>query len=62
MVDAASHTIQLLQDKLKSAGLLKIIILILIVAVVVIVIFWIIGIFHLAENNCKKLTKVYKHV
>ena len=61
MVDAASHTIQLLQDKLKSAGLLKIIILILIVAVVVIVIFWIIGIFHLAENNCKKLTQVYKN-
>jgi hypothetical protein len=58
---ARSHTIELLQEKFKSANLFKIIILLLIVAVLVAVIFWVFGVFQLADSNCARLKKVYNN-
>ena len=58
---ARAHTIDLLQENLKSTNVFKIIILLLIVSVLVSVIFWIFGVFQLADSNCARLKKVYNN-
>lgn len=58
---AKSYTVNFLNEKLKTAGLFKIIILVLMVTVFFAIMLWIFSIFQLQDKNCKRLKKVYKN-
>lgn len=58
---ARDHTVALLQEKFKSASLFKTIILLIIATVLIALIFWVFGVFQLANNNCDRLKDVYKN-